>query len=76
MCILYIKKNNILIDIQVIFLTLISMINRKVSLKMLSKMVKKISNNEELSNLCLREKKLIPKAPPGSKEIVQTRDYS
>lgn len=74
LCILYIKKNNIMIDIQIIFLTIISMINRKASLKMLSKMVGKISNNEELSNFCLRERKLTPKAPPGSKEIVQTRD--
>ena len=63
-----------MIDIQIIFLTIISMINRKASLKMLSKMVGKISNNEELSNFCLRERKLTPKAPPGSKEIVQTRD--
>ncbi len=76
LCILYIKKNNIIIDIQIIFLTILSMINRKTSLKMISKIVKKISNNEELSNICLREKELFPTAPPGSQEIVQSRDYS
>lgn len=76
LCILYIEKNDIIIDIQIIFLTILSMVNRKASLKMISKIVKKISNNQELSKICLREKKLVPTPPPGNQEIVQSRDYS
>lgn len=74
LCLLYLKNNNIIIDIQILFLTLLNMVNRKSSLKIISNIVRKISNDNELADICLRDKKLIPKPPPGRNKLVQSRD--
>lgn len=65
LAILYIEKQNIIIDFQIIILTILSIFKRNIALEYLSKIVYKISSNEKLRDVCLRKKELEIIDPPG-----------
>ena len=73
LAILYVEKNNLILDAQIIFLTLLSFLNRRKALKIISNLVFKISNDKYLAEVCLRESDLKPYPPPGLSDIVQKR---
>lgn len=70
----YLKNNNILIDIFIIFSTLINPISRKLSLKMIVFLLFKLKAPKELLLLASRKKTLTPSPPPGSNTIVSSRN--
>ena len=70
----YIKKQSLMIDILIIFLTIIGIFSRKLSLLLLYKIMKKIQAPNNLTKLVLRKEKLKPLPPPGSEKLVRTRD--
>ncbi len=53
--IFYIKNNNNFIDFQLLFLTFLSIFNKKLTLKILSKLLKKLQASDELVYLAKRE---------------------
>ena len=69
----YIKKRNLLLDIRLIFITLISVFSREISLKMVSDLLYLKSAPNELIEIALRKKPLIPTPPPGSDTIIKSR---
>ena len=69
----YVNNNNLLIDIILIFITLISLFSRKFSLKLLSKLLTALNAPKELIEISLRKFELHPFPPPGSDEIVTQR---
>ncbi len=73
LAILYVEKKNLILDIQLIFLTILSFLNRKKALNLLSNIVFKISHDETLRKVCLRNDKLKPTAPPGFDKIITKR---
>ena len=71
--IFYINNMNFILDIKLIFITFLSIINRKKSLLKLTKIIESYGGTKELIDLAKREKKLVPMPPPGMDEIIQSR---
>mgnify|MGYP001434404883 CR=1 FL=1 len=70
----YIYQNNLLVDISLIFITLINSISRKKSLKMINRLLKNLNASQELIEAASRKSKLIPSPPPGSDMITKSRN--
>ncbi len=70
----YIKKQSLIVDILIIFLTIIGIFSRKLALLFLYRIMKKLHAPNNLINLVLRKEKLKPLPPPGSDKLVITRD--
>ena len=73
LALIYVKKSSFVIDIYLIFLTVVSLLNKKKSLILLSGILNKLTDNKELLNVVLRENKLAPYPPPGSSKVVDKR---
>ncbi len=52
---IYIDNQNLILDIQLILLTILNFINRKCALKIISSKVLRLSGDKELAEVCLRE---------------------
>jgi lipopolysaccharide/colanic/teichoic acid biosynthesis glycosyltransferase len=65
LAILYVEKQNFILDFQIVILTILSLFDRNKALEFLSKIVYKISSDEKLRNVCLRKKELEVINPPG-----------
>ena len=70
----YIEKQSTLLDIFIIFLTLLNIFSRKKALRILSKTMRKLNAPIELSKITLRKDVLLPLPPPGSNELVTKRE--
>ncbi len=68
----YLKRNNILIDFYIILLTVLAIFNKKKSLYQIKILLQRLNAPKDLVLLASRKEKLIPKPPPGSKEIVNS----
>jgi|TARA_B110000879_G_scaffold21332_1_gene27117 lipopolysaccharide/colanic/teichoic acid biosynthesis glycosyltransferase len=71
--IFYIEKRNFILDIQLILLTILAIISKKKSLKLISKIIKKYEGSKYLIELSKREEALTPTPPPGMNEVVHSR---
>ena len=69
----YIKKKSLILDLKLIFITLISIFSRKRSLNMNASLLKGNSAPNELIQIALRKTPLYPTPPPGSDTIVESR---
>ena len=70
----YINNRGFNIDLKIIFATFISLISRDRALKLIVKYLSEFEANEDLIRLASRKYNLAPKPPPGSINIVTTRD--
>ncbi len=70
----YIKKQSLILDIVIIFLTLLRIISKKVSLSLLYKIMIKLNAPRDLSKIVLRDTELKPLPPPGAEKLVLSRD--
>ncbi len=70
----YIKKQSLFLDITIIFLTLLSIFSRKISLSILYKIMVKLNAPHDLSKIILRKENLKPLPPPGAEKLVISRD--
>lgn len=73
LCIFYAEKNNMKLDISIFILTVISMFNRDLSLKLISKILKKHNQNHKFIEVCSRKNKLVPSVTIGADQIVYER---
>ena len=69
----YVKNQSLFLDLQILVLTLLTIISRENALKFSAKLLKRNGADEELITLSSRKKVLIPTPPPGSNKIVTTR---
>lgn len=70
----YIKKQSLILDVVIIFLTLLRIISKKVSLSLLYKIMIKLNAPRDLSKIVLRDTELKPLPPPGAEKLVLSRD--
>ncbi len=70
----YIEKQSLIVDILIIFLTLINSFSRKIALFILHKTMRKLNAPKDLAKFVLREEELKPLPPPGSDQLIFTRD--
>jgi len=69
----YVKNSNILMDINLILITIFGLFSRNYSLKKLRSLLRKYNADERIIEIASRSKKLTPSPPPGSSEIVTHR---
>ncbi len=72
--IFYIENRTFIIDIQLIYLTVLAIISKEKSLNLLSVILKKLGANDLLINIASRKQNLYPMPPPGAKNIVTNRE--
>jgi lipopolysaccharide/colanic/teichoic acid biosynthesis glycosyltransferase len=70
----YILNQSFLLDLLILFLTVISIFSRGSSLIIIPSILKKLDAKIELIELASRKKPLIPMPPPGATKIVTTRE--
>ena len=71
--IIYIENQSIILDIQLIFMTVIAIFSKKFALKWITKKLYQFEVDLEIIEICKREKKLYPHPPPGAEKIVEAR---
>jgi lipopolysaccharide/colanic/teichoic acid biosynthesis glycosyltransferase len=72
--IFYIDNRSSLVDLKLIYLTVIAILSRDRALLKISKLLKILNANDELVRVSLRQDILIPTPPPGSSKIVTNRE--
>jgi len=72
--IFYVNNNNLILDIKLIFLTILSIFSKKKALKFITKILEKKNANKNLIKIASRKYKLERIPPPGSKKIVTNRN--
>lgn len=70
----YILHRNFLLDLYLVFLTLLAIISKPKALNLLTSKMKKLDASKELITIASRTQELIPSPPPGAKNIVTSRD--
>lgn len=70
---LYIAHSGVLLDVRLIFLTILSSVNRQAALNRVSAIVDKLGAAPELVAIASRKVPLYPAPPPGAAEIVTSR---
>ena len=61
---IYVNKNNLFLDILIIYLTILCLFKRKYALRKVNNLVMKISGDNDLASTCLRDKKIKIINPP------------
>ncbi|NBT48289.1 MAG: sugar transferase [Actinobacteria bacterium] len=70
---LYVRKAEFFLDLELIFLTVINSFARSWALRKVSQIVSRLGGDPELTEVASRCKALSPKPPPGAAEIVSKR---
>ena len=70
----YVKNRTIWLDIQLMLLTAVAIISKSKSIRSINKILIKFSADEKLVSVSLRESPLAPHPPPGSDNIVISRN--
>lgn len=76
LCILYLENRNLVLDIKLIFWTIKSFISKPKTLINIQAKLKLLTQDNQLLEICKREKDLLPYAPPGLTNIVSSRDFN
>lgn len=69
----YLKHCSFVLDVKIIFCTILVYINRSAARKMVHMILVGLGSEPELAQIALRRETLQPTAPPGSSEIVTER---
>ena len=70
----YVIENDFFMDIALILITLLSLISRKISLKLLCLLLRKYNASTELIGIASRKFTLRPTPPPGTDLIIKSRE--
>ena len=72
--IFYIENRNFIIDIKLIYLTVIAIISKEKALNSIVVILKKLGTTDLLIQIASRNSQLVPMPPPGAKNIVTNRE--
>lgn len=72
--IFYIENRNFIIDIKLIYLTILAIISKEKALNSLVIILKKLGATELLIGISSRKNQLVPMPPPGANKIVTNRE--
>jgi|TARA_B110000858_G_C17752493_1_gene450417 lipopolysaccharide/colanic/teichoic acid biosynthesis glycosyltransferase len=70
---IYIENKSLLLDMQIVFYTAISLVSKQTSINWINKKLIRFNTDKKLINICKRNEKLEPYPPPGLKTIVKSR---
>lgn len=69
----YIQKKNLLVDLSLILFTALAIVSKQRALKAVVGLLKVLRAPQELLDIASREKPLTPQPPPGSTQVVTSR---
>ena len=69
----YIDNKSFLLEVNLVFITLITIFNRKSAINHLLEVLKKYNASELIIQIAGRNEELVPSPPPGAKSIVKDR---
>jgi lipopolysaccharide/colanic/teichoic acid biosynthesis glycosyltransferase len=69
----YIQKKNLLVDLSLILFTALAIVSKRRALKAIAALLKVLRAPQELLDIASREKPLTPQPPPGSTQVVTSR---
>jgi len=69
----YIENRSVLIDLQLIVLTVLAIFSKKAALKRVTNLLRSLGADEKLLAMSERKNPLVPTPPPGSSKIVTER---
>jgi lipopolysaccharide/colanic/teichoic acid biosynthesis glycosyltransferase len=69
----YIQKKNLLVDLSLVTLTAFAIVSKQSALKAVVGLLKVLRAPQELLDIASREKPLTPQPPPGSTQVVTSR---
>jgi lipopolysaccharide/colanic/teichoic acid biosynthesis glycosyltransferase len=72
--IFYIKNQNVILDLRLIFLTAVAILSKDNALKRVVSILKNMKADDILIEISSRQKNLVPMPPPGSNSIVTNRE--
>lgn len=70
---LYIQNQSLLLDFNLIRLTILAITNKQRALVSINNILNKFKVDEQIIDVCLRDKPLFPFPPPGANEVVKMR---
>ncbi|MFA7709780.1 MAG: sugar transferase [Candidatus Neomarinimicrobiota bacterium] len=70
----YIRNRSFFIDIKIILMTIMAIVSKSKALKSVNRQLVKLGASKELIDIASRKDILVPFPPPGSDEIVTSRD--
>lgn len=73
MGIFYVERRSLLLDIWLIFLTVVAIVDRKAALSRVEALLRKMGADETFVRVSRRMEPLVPHPPPGTSEIVTSR---
>ena len=71
---IYIQNQSFFLDITLIFLTAVTIVSRESALARVHSLVKRLSSDSKLVEVCSRRIELYPFPPPGADSVVTTRE--
>lgn len=71
--IFYVEQRNLLLDIQLILLTVLAIFHRSTALRYVQTLLRRLGASQTLVRIAGREDDLVPHPPPGMNEIVISR---
>jgi len=69
----YVEHSSILLDIQLIFLTVIAIVNKPRALEFINAILLRFDSPNDIIEVAMRRKELEPSIPPGADKIVSSR---
>jgi lipopolysaccharide/colanic/teichoic acid biosynthesis glycosyltransferase len=72
--IFYVNNRNMILDLKLIFLTIIAIVSKEKALSLLVPILMKLKSDKNLIQIASRKYELIPMAPPGAINIVTNRE--
>ena len=70
----YIEHRNLLLDIQLCWLTVVAILSRERALSKIQVLLQRLGADSSLLELAARQKPLTPQPPPGGTKVVTSRD--
>ncbi len=70
----YIEHRNLLLDIQLCWLTVVAILSREKALSKIQVLLQRLGADSSLLELAARQKPLTPQPPPGGTKVVTSRD--
>ena len=70
----YIENRDFYFDLKLILFTILAIFNKPLTLKLLVRSLRKFGASEEIIKIVRRDSLLTPMPPPGSENIVYSRD--
>lgn len=70
----YIQKRSFFLDLQIIWLTVITILSRNLALNGVQRILRKLGADTQLADVVMRKEPLQPHPPPGLNQIIKSRN--